>query len=464
MTALAMPLTLGRVWTLERVTSTLFFTSLFVSTFEKMHWNVAGQIGVNDISTILFLLAFVASEHHREEKFPLTSAVVLAFFAAFALVYLAGFWDISTQQGLTQFWKGMVKFVIHWAFMVGAIAYLVRRGEAFFWRALAWFTLGFVANSVYGILQLAAAVAGHNLDALVLSPLTGGASNIDIFGVIAGSNIFRVNALTVDPNHLGVMLDVPLLALTPVYLRMPRAHRLKWWLAGTLAFLLLIELATVSRSGWLGLGVGVLVLAIPYRHLVFTKQLLYPVSALCVVLLGVVAVRGHFISTLLGDRFSTGGSSTQSHLAIYSYIGPVLHQYPLLGLGENNFAVWYQFLTGKANFGAHSYWVSVIVESGLVGLLVWIVFLRYVFVRLIAARRLGRMLDRIGDEEAWRVRPLAWGFTAALAGTMAANFFYLTMQFYYFYVLLALVLALPLVFAGRATEERTAAPTTIGSR
>src|SRR5581483_7535995 len=114
------------------------------------------------------------------------------------------------------------------------------------------------------------------------------------------------------------------------------------------------------------------------------------------------------------------------------------------------------FISGKANFGAHSYWVSIIVESGLLGLLVWIVFLRYVFVRLIAARRLGRLLDRARDVEGPRVRPLAWGLTAALVGTMAANFFYLTMQFYYFYAFLALALALPLVFGRR--------PTTIGSR
>jgi hypothetical protein len=447
--ALARP----RAVSLARVTSALFFTSLFVSTFEKVHWNVAGQIGVNDITTILFLIAFLASEREREERFPRTSAVVLAFFAAFALVYLCGFWDLTTKQGLTQFWKGMTKFVIHWSFMVAAIAYLVRRGEAFYWRSVAWFTLGFVANAVYGILQLGAAVgAGQNLDNLVLSPLTGGASSIDVFGHISGSNIYRVNALTVDPNHLGVMLVVPLLALTPVYLRMARSHRLKWWLAGTLAFLLLVEIATLSRSGWLGLGVGALILAIPYRRFVFTKQLLYPVGVLVVLLLGVVVVRQHFVSTLLSQRFSTSGSSTQSHLAIYSYIGPVLHMHPLLGLGENNFAVYYEFLTGRANFGAHSYWVAVIVESGLIGFLLWIVFLRYVFIRLCAARRLGRILDRSGDEEGARVRPLAWGFTAALVGTMAANFFYLTMQFYYFYAFVALALALPVVFGARARE------------
>ena len=47
------------------------------------------------------------------------------------------------------------------------------------------------------------------------------------------------------------------------------------------------------------------------------------------------------------------------------------------------------------------------------------------------------------------VRPLAWGMTAALVGTIAANFFYLTMQFYYFYAFTALLLALPVVHVRR---------------
>jgi hypothetical protein len=74
-------------------------------------------------------------------------------------------------------------------------------------------------------------------------------------------------------------------------------------------------------------------------------------------------------------------------------------------------------------------------------------------VRLLAARRLGRLLDRLRDAEGPRVRPLAYGLTAALIGTIAANFFYLTMQFYYFYAFLAFALALPVVFAGRARGE-----------
>ena len=67
--------------------------------------------------------------------------------------------------------------------------------------------------------------------------------------------------------------------------------------------------------------------------------------------------------------------------------------------------------------------------------------------RLRAARALGRRLAADGAAAAARIRPLAWGMTAALAGTMVANLFYLTMQFYYFYAFAVLILALPLAFA-----------------
>jgi branched-subunit amino acid transport protein AzlD len=434
----------------ERLVTGLLFLSLFVSTFEKVHWSVAGQIGINDILTILFVVAYAATERR---PLPRTSAIVLAFFAVFALVYLAGFWDIETKQGLTQFVKGMVKFVIHFSFVVAAVGYLAQRGRRAYWRALGWFTAGFVANAAYGILQLGAALAGHNLDHLVLAPLTGGASSINIFGAVNGQSIYRVNALTGDPNHLGVMLEVPLLVLTPVYLRLPRAHRLRWPLAATIVFLLLVEFLTLSRSGILGLLVGALVLAVPYRRFLRSRQLLYPLGAFALVLLGVLYTKRHFFEVVLRERIQTGGKSTNIHFAVYSFIGSVLHMHPLLGLGNNTFSVYYQFVTGKTNFGAHSYWVSVIVESGLLGLLLWIVFLRYVFVRLLAARRLGRLLDRIGDEDGPLVRPLAYGMTAALIATIVANFFYLTLQFYYFYAFVALVLALPVVFGGRARER-----------
>ena len=64
--------------------------------------------------------------------------------------------------------------------------------------------------------------------------------------------------------------------------------------------------------------------------------------------------------------------------------------------------------------------------------------------------------NRIGDPAGPHVRPLAYGMTAALVGTIVANFFYLTIQFYYFYAFLAFALALPVVFGARGRGHPTA--------
>ena len=239
-----------------------------------------------------------------------------------------------------------------------------------------------------------------------------------------------------------------LLILVPLYLRLERGHRLRWPLAALLGFLLVVELATLSRSGLLGLGVGFLVLAIPYRKFFARARFLVPFGAVCVLLAGVVFERRHFFATVLRSRLQTNTGSVSAHLGVYHFIPQVLHSHPLFGLGLNNFSVYYEFVTGKTNWGPHSFYVALLVEGGIVGTVVFAVFLWYLFRRLAAALALGRALTAAGDAPtAARLRPLAWGMVAALLGTMASNAFYLTMQFYYFYAFAALVLATPLVFA-----------------
>jgi O-antigen ligase len=154
---------------------------------------------------------------------------------------------------------------------------------------------------------------------------------------------------------------------------------------------------------------------------------------------------------LVRSRIQTGGRSESAHFQVYDFVPQILHSHPLFGLGLNTFSVYYEFVTGKSNWGPHSFYVALLVETGLVGAAAFFLFLRYLFARLAAARALGRRLAAEGVALAARVRPLAWGMTAALAwGRWPANLFYLTMQFYYFYAFATLVLALPLVFSRRA--------------
>jgi O-antigen ligase len=325
--------------------------------------------------------------------------------------------------------------------------WLSRRGQAYFWRTLAWFSAGIVVNAIYGVLQLLDARRGANLDASVLSPITGGASQINVYGAINGASVYRPNALTGDPNHLGIMLIVPLLILTPIYLRLERGNRWRTWLMLVIGFLFFVEAATLSRSGMLGLAVGAVILAVPYRRHLVRPALLIPIGGVLLLLAAIVLSRRSFFETVLRSRVQTSGGSENVHFSVYGFIPHVLRTDPLFGLGLNTFSVYYEFVTGKSNWGPHSYYVALIVETGIVGALLFAVFMVWVFRRLGAARALGRRLAAARDPLAARVRPLAWGCTAALAGTLAANAFYLTMQFYYFYAFMALAVAIPVVFA-----------------
>jgi len=427
------------------VVDLLFLATLFTVSFAKLQWEVAGTLALSDVLTALFLVAWAGTRIGTGDRGLARGAAVAGlFFLGFLVVYLIGFFNLETEQALAQWAKGMVKFLLHFGFLVVGIAYLARRSERFFWTALGTFMAGFAANAVYGIVQLAAAeVLGINLDQSVLSPLTGGASQINVYGAIEGASVYRPNALTGDPNHLGIELLVPLLVLTPLYLRLERGRPLKPALAVLLGFLLLVELATLSRSGLLGLGAGLLVLAAPYRHLLVSRALLVPLTGVAGVLGVVVATRFDFFEQVIRSRATASDRSAELRFQIYGYIPDVLADKPLFGLGLNNFSVFFEFVTGRTNFGPHSFYVATLVETGLIGTALFAAFLVYLFRRLGRLRELGRTLASP------RIRPLAWGLTAALVGTIAANAFYLTMSFYYFFAFAMLALAAPIVFARR---------------
>ncbi len=434
----------------RRLTDFLFFAAIFAMSFEELFWNVAGKITLAEVLSILFMIAYLLRRiplyHGRVAR---TSLVVVAFFGLFLIVYLIGFFNLETTQGLAQFAKGLGKFVLHFAFLAAGIDYLAHSSERMYWRTLGWFCAGAAANGVYGMLALAAARAGHNLNSAFVQPLTGHSAQVNIYGAVNGSNVYRVNGLTGDPNHLGIQLIAPLLILGPIYLRLERGNRLKLPLGLLLSGLLVVELATLSRSAALGLFAGLLVLLIPYRHLFFSRAMLGPLLLVAAVVVYEVHRRPHFFHAVIVSRLQRGGRSTGGHFQVYGFIPHVLHTHPLFGLGFNNFSVYYQFVTGKTNWGPHSFYVAVIVETGIVGALAFTAFIVYLFRRLSLARNIGRALAAVRDPLAARIRPLAWGLTAALVGTLAANTFYLTMISFYFYALVLLMLAVPVVFARR---------------
>jgi hypothetical protein len=436
-----------------RAADLALLVSVFTITLVRLRWPAGGNdVYLSDLTVAAFLGLFLVHRViTRDRSVPRTVVVLLAFLALLSVVYLAGYFNLETSADRTQFTKGLAKFALHFAFLIAAVAHLARRSTRFYWQTLGAFAAGMALNGAYAVLEFVYAFAGRGfLDPLILGPITGDTSEgISRFGIVAGRDVYRTNGLMLDVNHLGVALVVPLLVLLPIYLRLERGHPLRFPLVVTLSILALAEVATFSRSGALGLVVGLAILAIPYRRLMVSRRLLVPVGALAGLLVLVALQFSTIASGLLRARTSLSGRGTQTHFDLYELLPPALDSYPLLGRGLNTFSIYFEFLTGRDNWGPHSYYIAILIETGIVGTVLFLAFIVYVFRRLGFLRRFGQALAQAGDVAAARVQPLAWGLTAALAGTLAANVFYLTMQMYYFFVFLLLAVAAPVVFSRR---------------
>ena len=435
----------------------LFLCTLGVLTWEKIRWETpAVSLTITNLFALAFVVVFVADRlRTRDFTVPAACITLAGFMAVFAAVFLAGYYDLQNHQALTFWAKGLGSWTVHFAFLICGVAHLARRGRPLFLEGWKWFTGGLLLNCVYGLLQLVLQVgASVNLDKLVVGPLTagqGGVGGINVYGQVSGSqNIYRVNALTGDPNHLGVMLCVPLLVFLPVYLRAPRERRRMGWM---LLFLLGVQVLTLSRSGALGDIVGLMVLFPVLRHhLPRGRSILLALSPM-VVAFAVLYASSHFVRRVIETRISTGGSGTQTHLQFYQLVPPALDPNPLFGMGFNTFAVFYEFITGRSDFGPHSIWIATLVETGIIGLAVYIAYFFYLVACALAIRR-------ATDPD---ISATGWGTSAALIGTAAANFFYLTMSFDYFFALAVLTVGGMVLFS-RARAVQSPAPTALGVR
>ena len=139
-----------------------------------------------------------------------------------------------------------------------------------------------------------------------------------------------------------------------------------------------MQALTLSRSAALGDIVGLLVLAptiLPRLPRPRTLLLALGVPTAALLLL---YSSSSFVRTVISSRTNVNGSGVQTHFEFYSLVGPALDPHPLFGMGYNTFAVFYQFLTGKSDFGPHSFWVATLVETGVVGLALYLGFFAWV--------------------------------------------------------------------------------------
>jgi hypothetical protein len=177
----------------RRAADILLLCTLFTITFTKLRWEAgAADVRIAELFACAFVLIFLGIRvRDRDWRFPRTVRVLAVFFVAFLLVYLVGYFNLSTVTSRDLYAKGMITFAIHFTFLIAAVSHIARRTDRFFWRTVRWFAAGLGVNAIYALLSLAYAEAtgGSQLDEIVLEPVTGEVTGIQLFGVTGGFNI-----------------------------------------------------------------------------------------------------------------------------------------------------------------------------------------------------------------------------------------------------------------------------------
>ena len=128
-------------------------------------------------------------------------------------------------------------------------------------------------------------------------------------------------------------------------------------------------------------------LALAFRRQLWRRELVIPVIVLALAACVVVVAKRDQLQQVLDSRLQTGDRSSRIHTDLYDLIPPVLESHPALGLGLNNFAVYYEFQTGKTDFGPHSFYIAVLTETGLVGGALYLAFIAWIVARLMVLLR-----------------------------------------------------------------------------
>lgn len=414
-----------------QLASLLLLATIVTSTWTKLYWEPAGKLGISTILALAFIGVVGANVIAGWlPHIPRGARIAAVFCAAFTAVFCAGALTAETRLHYVQFSKGFITWLIAAAFMLCAALYVSERGSEYVKRCAVMFVLGGAINAGYGLMQLVVLGFGTNLDEVVLEPLAfsvGGTRGIQL----VATGIYRINGLMRDTNHFGVMLVAMLPFAIIVLQRYAR-------IAATLVLgsALIISL---SRSGWFGAVFAALVLAWLHRRRINIPIVAGVAASAALVITAVAISFPEMWAQIVASRLDLADGSAMTHVRLYTVVPQMMEAHPLVGSGLNSFAIGFEEISGRTEFGPHSLYIQYAVEAGIVGIMLFVAFAAFLYREALRVTAAGSTQPALGV-----------AICAALVGTWAGNVFYLTGQMLYVYVLYSLALGAAATRGGSA--------------
>lgn len=205
--------------------------------------------------------------------------------------------------------------------------------------------------------------------------------------------------------------------------------------AGSLVLAFYALILTLTRSGWIGLGVAAVVIILLWKP---KTIVLLPVLAALLFFVAPRPVRDRALSI-----FDFNDPLNRTRVEYAKAGAKIIADFPLLGTGPNTVSMVFQnpkyglSEMAKRNVHLHSNIMQIAAERGIITLLAWLAFLATAFLSLL----------KLARPRGAPFRPLAAGALAALAAFFAAGFFEFNFGDSEVATLLLIILTLPFAVA-----------------
>jgi O-antigen ligase len=250
-------------------------------------------------------------------------------------------------------------------------------------------------------------LTGIILEAILVIPSVAARSSISIAGITSQFELGRASGTLGSPillaSYLALLLAPSASVMLAAVSRGLKVLALVAFVFGTLALIF-----TLSRGAWISFTLSMTLLGVAAWWRGYISLKVPVLTAIAVLLLALP------FAALIGGRITgDDGGSARARLPLAILASRVIEDHPWLGIGPNNFAlVGQRYITSQFAdewfFVVHNKYLLVWAETGLFGLLAFLLFL---LTTLRGGWRLWRRADPV-------LAPLAIGFTVAIIGHM----------------------------------------------
>ena len=264
-------------------------------------------------------------------------------------------------------------------------------------------------------------------------------------GVLKGGNYFRIPATFYDANHLSPFISTGLFFFLGLSF-LVKGLKKKCGLLFLSLILAIVSVLTFSRSGFLGLGVGCLTFGLLSLKEGFGRKLL-PLVAVLVISVGGVLYFSHQTHYSLVDRMfkslvDPAEKSTTAHYSLLLGEWELFKENPILGVGYGSFSEHFRASeyskehtwvdpVEDIRLPAHSIWLEVLTETGIVGFIPYLLFMLLVTQGILHA-----LFEALRERDKVYLIAFTSGFFALLSGGM---FYSYNLLFFWYFIFVGLI-------------------------